>query len=456
MKKKLILIISLIIFIIISFIVWNNRTVSTVTLDINPSIKISFNKNKIVKKVEAINEDAKEIIKDELKGYTLEEVIKNITEKVIDLGYAKDNYVVVLVHSAGNVNNDEVTNILDSSFRKKEVYADIIVIDNITKEEEKLARQYGITPAKASYINNMLEENKNLNIKTLTNKSINELKETEETGNYCPEDYTLEGTLCFKEIGREKGNFGKVCPVGYLDYEGVCYEETGVLEKEDSLICGEQFTLKGTQCVKTITMDAHPSKYKCTTGVARTRSELSLTGANDGDANDVICVDYSSATHPVSPCELNDGTEYMVAGGICYWHRAPIIAEGCPGKIHVNGSCWDDASSVLICYGNRDGKQYNSREEYCENSIKYYDPVITEYKCLEDFTLNNNKCVKEEVEPARKERYCEEGYTKTENDRCINYNNVKDYIDGYKCDKDNTKVEGDTCIVFEIVEAYHR
>lgn len=63
MKNKFIITLSICFILIIGFIgffLWNNRTVSSIFLDINPSIKINL--KGIVKSVKALNKDAKEVI----------------------------------------------------------------------------------------------------------------------------------------------------------------------------------------------------------------------------------------------------------------------------------------------------------------------------------------------------------------------------------------------------------
>ena len=69
--KKVLLIVSVIVVItigVIGFILYNNRTVSTITLDINPSIEINLNKDNKVKSVVALNDDAKDIVDRDFKG----------------------------------------------------------------------------------------------------------------------------------------------------------------------------------------------------------------------------------------------------------------------------------------------------------------------------------------------------------------------------------------------------
>ena len=44
-------------------------------------------------------------------------------------------------------------------------------------------------------------------------------------------------------------------------------------------------------------------------------------------------------------------------------------------------------------------------------------------------------------------------FTKTKDIRCLNLNNTKEMIDGYKCHSPNSRLEGDTCINYEVVSA---
>ena len=438
---------------IIGLYVWNNRIVSTVTIDINPSFKISLNRKNRVVSVKALNNDAKLFIKDDFKNVSLEDTITVLADNVIESPLATDE-LVILISATGKVKNEDVKTTLSKNFENQNVEYYIIAVDNITKADEKLAKQNNITPAKAAYINSIVKENDDIEIKALFDKSISELKETQDTGLYCDTGYQREGTNCLKEISRVKANSGMVCPTGYFEYNGKCYEETGVIDTDEKF-CTSEFNLTGEDCYRKLVSDAIPSKYSCSKGEAKTRLELGLSSANDGDANEVTCVDLSNATHPVSPCELpaSDPTERKMIGGKCYWHRAPVIATGCPGKIKVAGECWDDASNVLICAGYRDGKQYKSRTEYCEHSIKYIKPTVTEYKCEEDFTLKGNKCEKEESFPAPHKRICPAGYTIIDNSNCINLNKTTYKVGGFVCEGDNTRLVNKDCVAYEIVDA---
>ena len=433
---------------IIVFIIWN-----TITLDINPSIKISLNKKELVKKIYALNNDANKVISNNMKGKSLNDTFEILITNLIEKGYIKeDNNINVILHVDGEITNKEVEKQIEFEFGKKNVHSEIIVVDKITEKDVKLANKYNISPAKVAYIRTFTDESKNMDIDDFANKPVSEIIETKNTGNYCDKDYILEGDWCLKEINRVSAISGKTCPNEYYEYNGKCYKE-GALKETNELVCREGFTLNETKCENVIIVDAEPSRYACSKGEAKTRLELNQASENDGNRNEVVCVDYSSATHPVSPCETHDGTEYTVSGGKCYWHRAPVIESGCPGKIQIGGMCWDDASNILICEGYRDGKQYNSRSEYCENSINYITPTVTEYKCDKDFTLKNTKCEKVELEDAWHKTECESGYTEVDNGICINEKNVADKTDGYICNINNSKVVDDVCVIYEKIEA---
>ena len=77
MKKKWIILVACFVMIlgVVGFILWDNRTVSVVSLDINPSIKINLNKDEKVKSIVALNKDAKEIIDKSIKGESLSEAL---------------------------------------------------------------------------------------------------------------------------------------------------------------------------------------------------------------------------------------------------------------------------------------------------------------------------------------------------------------------------------------------
>lgn len=68
-----------------------NKQLSLVSLDINPSIELFVNNDGIIQNVNGINDDAKNILKDlDLSNDSLEEGISEIIEETIEKGYIKN------------------------------------------------------------------------------------------------------------------------------------------------------------------------------------------------------------------------------------------------------------------------------------------------------------------------------------------------------------------------------
>ena len=84
-----------------------NTVVSVITLDINPSIKLELDKDNKVINMIALNEDAKDIVLSNYEGNSLESVINDVTNKLIEKGYAQDK-LVILVGTSGTITSDEV------------------------------------------------------------------------------------------------------------------------------------------------------------------------------------------------------------------------------------------------------------------------------------------------------------------------------------------------------------
>ena len=142
--------------------------------------------------------------------------------------------------------------------------------------------------------------------------------------------------------------------------------------------------------------------------------------------------------------------------GKCYNGPAPTINGGCPnGDSLVNGGCYSlDSFDQYVCpNGSIYHKSQNSVPEYCPETIKTTKPVVSEYKCEGNAELNGTKCIIKESYDAERERTCKEGFTLVDNQMCINENNIKEYIEGYRCDKENTRLEDNICVILDIKEA---
>ena len=452
MKKKFIIYIGAVLFLIIcgvlGFILWNNRTVSSITMDINPSIKINLNKKGIVKNVKALNEDAKDIVTKDLKNLSLDDTIEKITTNLIEKEIIDDKFVEMILYTEGNISKEKVIEKITNSFEEKQVQTSVIVIENVSKEDEKLAREYNISAAKAAYINSIVEEHENIDVETLIEKPVEELNETKETGKYCDVGYTLEGDFCVKEIGREAAEYGRVCPEGYREYKNKCYAETPSIELEEYECGDKERVLKGDKCYSKESIEATPN-FTCEKGDLVRREWAKYRNVRDnGDPKQYLCEDKSEAQAPKLRCLYNQG--HIMINGKCYNGPAPTINGGCPnGDTLRNGKCYskDNEDQWQCPNGDIYEKSKSTFEPLCPDTFKY-TVASGYYSCEEGYTLEGRKCARDKIEDAWHKRTCQSGYTMTESG-CLNLNKSTNYIDGYYCTREFARLRNNACIIVE-------
>ena len=439
MNKKIIIpivVAVLLIIIGILFFPFGKKEVSTITLDINPSIELNLSKDNEVLSVKAINDDAKEIINN-VEGKTLSEAFTIITKNLYDKGYLEDREAIILIHSSGDITNNEIEKELRNSLEKEGVHTEIYFADNITKEDEELAKKYNITPAKANYINAITKEYENITPDQLIDKPIGELLETKGSGLSCEEGYSLEGGVCLKEKERINATTGDVCPDGYYEYNSKCYDETRILEG-DKEVCNEGLTLENGVCTNTTTYKA---EGVCENGEYRSDQDKCTDKVYIGDATE-FCRD---------------------PGRTLYEHKClatkPTINGGCLGSDKLlNGKCVNTIDDYYASEYKCPNGQMNSNADgsllYPDNKCyeeKLVDPK--EYKCNKDFTLKGKECVITTNEKPRKEQYCPDGYTTVDFGRCINLNKEVKKESGFVCNTENSRLRGDVCIIYDVKDA---
>lgn len=220
MKKKIIIGVSVLVVIIlgiITFLLLNKKekvkksiekfddvTMYTITLDINPSIKIELNKDKKVINVTALNDDAKEVINEDFKEKTFEEEIELLSVNLNNKHLLEDATIIVTIE---NVDETEVKDILNKSFETKSVTYDLL-IPQITESAKEIANKYNISQGKAAYLENIINENPKLNIEDIASSSvkeiddkINTIKEEENKSNK-PNDNTSSQNKVKPSVGR--------------------------------------------------------------------------------------------------------------------------------------------------------------------------------------------------------------------------------------------------------------
>lgn len=221
MKKKIIIGVSILVILIIGVVLYfllnkkgntnqpiekfDDVAIYTITLDINPSIKIELNKDKKVINVIALNDDAKEIINEDFKGKTFEEEIEILSVNLNNKHLLEDATIIV---SSENIDEEELKSVINNSFQTKSITYDLI-IPKITETAKGNASKYNISEGKAAYLESIINENPKLNIEDIATSSvkeiedkIDEIKKEEENKNNKPNDNTISQNKVKPSVGR--------------------------------------------------------------------------------------------------------------------------------------------------------------------------------------------------------------------------------------------------------------
>lgn len=435
MKKRVVIIgiILLMVIIIGLFLIKKvfGERYSIITLDINPSIELRVDSKDIVVGIRALNNDAYDLISDDLVSKNIDDVITSISNEIIDK--IDNREYVILLHVEGSLGVDRVNGRLNEVFFERHKSVNVIV-PLITKEDERKAKKLNITPAKAAFLKEVTDSNDNLMIEDLVSKPVSELKEIKETGRYCDTEYTLEGDFCVKVISEERAIRTKVCPSDYNEIDGICYKSDGFNEE---LYCLNGQTLQGDQCVGDVISEA---SIRCDVG--------------EYNPNTGMCESLVFVSEGTKVCGGDDPR--ISEQGTCTYPK-PMINGGClDNDVVINGWCYNmiDGGSEypdLICPGGSiTAVGVNGRGCYEVSS------VMPTYYCNDGDRLDGNKCVSNRVNGAERKITCNDGYTSYFDRMCVDYSNKTSLVDGYKCSNERARLDGDKCIIYEEVEAKGR
>lgn len=153
----------------------SNKILTTLTIDINPSIKLSLNYKDEIIKAEGLNDDGEKLLKEEnFKGDDLEDAIEEIAELVVEKGYVTEEENHILINIDGKDIKEKVVTLITKEFKEENVECNVIV-QEVNAEAKANAEKYGISESKASYIEEVLKENEDITFEELKDKSINEI-----------------------------------------------------------------------------------------------------------------------------------------------------------------------------------------------------------------------------------------------------------------------------------------
>ena len=419
-----------------------DKVVSTVLLEINPSIEVGLNKKQEVVEVKALNDDAKDIIAGNFKGKSWEDALKGITEKLIEHGYVEEDNVVILMNVTGEAKGEELENGIRHVLGEKNINSDVIVIDNISEEDKELAKQYNISPVKASFINTVVKENEKVSFESLIERPVRELKETKETGRFCDEGWALEGEFCVREKSRVPAVESSVCPEDSEEVNGKCYKK-GKTDQE-AYCKDEKLRLENNKCVGVEKVDAKATcssgKFNSKTGKCELATYVSEGTKSCNEEIDLLLDNGKCASaHPGAHSYGDNDAPFDEA------------TECCCGDTFRNGWCYS------LPNGNYDAKvscPSGSTAMTGDKGLGCYKVESSEpnYTC-DKGTVEGTKCNVEVSKNPDHKASCREGLTLHEDRVCLDMNTPVEKKTGYACKDKNAKLVDDQCVIYESIEA---
>lgn len=161
----------------------NHTVVSTVSLDVNPSIELRVNRHERVLEARALNEDARAVLDGmNLEGSDLNVAVNAVIGAMVRNGYISEaaNSILISVDSDDNANAKalqekltlEVSKLLDT-----QNFNGAVLSQTVEKESElKLkAEKYGITVGKAQLIEKILEKDTQYSFGSLAGLTVHQL-----------------------------------------------------------------------------------------------------------------------------------------------------------------------------------------------------------------------------------------------------------------------------------------
>jgi len=185
---------------------------STISLDVNPSVEISINKNEKVLDVTALNTDGETIIGDmEFKNSSLDVTVNALIGSMLRNGYLTDltNSILISVEGSDPVMNASVRQKVSedvNNYLASETFAGAVLSQTVSANNELLAaaEQNGISAGKAQLIQQIVDQNGFYSFSDLAELSINELNLLTMSSNMNLTEVETTGTASDKAYIGEK------------------------------------------------------------------------------------------------------------------------------------------------------------------------------------------------------------------------------------------------------------
>lgn len=162
------------------------RVESVVSIDVNPSVELSVDKNNSVVEARAVNEDASEILDGlQLSRKSLDTATDEIFQSIIQHGYLapekEDNAILISVSNQDTQRAEEIQQLVSRSaaqvLKTNNTQAKLIQQQDVqpTEELRQFADQHNISVGKADYVLKITQTDTSLNPEELSSMSISQL-----------------------------------------------------------------------------------------------------------------------------------------------------------------------------------------------------------------------------------------------------------------------------------------
>ena len=232
-----------------------NQVASIVSLDVNPSVELSINKDRKVLAAVAVNQDGVEILEGmDLKGTPLDVAVNAIVGSLLKHGYVDElaNSILITVKDDDAARGEaleqslagEVEAILTSASVNGAILSQTV---GTNQDLQAKADQYGITLGKASLIQSLVDQNSLLTFEELAGLSVNELNLLASNPQYETANLTSTGTASDGAyIGVEKARLCAYTHAG-VDAQNVTWEEVDFDYEDGRMVYELEFCAAGVE-----------------------------------------------------------------------------------------------------------------------------------------------------------------------------------------------------------------
>lgn len=203
---------------------------NSISLDVNPSVKIDVNKNEKVVAVTGLNEEGLQVIGSmDFKGSGVDVTVNALIGSMLRLGYINEAANSILISVDGDPDSgarlqsklmDEISQLLSTP----QFTGSVMGVQLATGDEEigSLAAQYGVSEAKAALIQSIVTADSRYGFGDLAGLSINEL-------NLLISDHSMQDTLTHVQT---TGQASDSAFIGHEAAKAIALDQAGVSETE--------------------------------------------------------------------------------------------------------------------------------------------------------------------------------------------------------------------------------